>query len=288
MTPGSAGSTSGTPRIFISAAEPSGDRHAASLIRAIRTQCPAAQFLAWPPPHASRRLPRHRGLDPPIRDARRGGPARGSGIPPRSPRPPPPANRARDLAILVDSPALHLPMAKHIKAARCPCCTTSLPIMGMGPLANRPHETPVDRLAAILPFEEPYFRQRDIDASFVGHPLVEQLTADPADPPAVQRLKDLGNRWSPAFPLATARDPRSAPRQIEVAQGIARQPPRPVSSSRRQCRGGKHDPSQAGQPAVPPAHRHRPHYGPAGRPGLGPVRIRDRHSRGSPGTACPW
>jgi lipid-A-disaccharide synthase len=33
----------------------------------------------------------------------------------------------------------------------------------------------VDKLACILPFEEEFFRQRDIDAEFVGHPLFEPL-----------------------------------------------------------------------------------------------------------------
>ena len=38
----------------------------------------------------------------------------------------------------------------------------------------------VDRLACILPFEEPYFRSNGIDAVFVGHPLFDEL------PPARQ------------------------------------------------------------------------------------------------------
>ena len=36
----------------------------------------------------------------------------------------------------------------------------------------------VDRLACILPFEEPYFRSHGVNATFVGHPLFDELPAD--------------------------------------------------------------------------------------------------------------
>jgi lipid-A-disaccharide synthase len=36
----------------------------------------------------------------------------------------------------------------------------------------------VDRLACIFPFEEPYYRSHGVNATFVGHPLFDELPAD--------------------------------------------------------------------------------------------------------------
>ena len=38
----------------------------------------------------------------------------------------------------------------------------------------------VDRVACILPFEEEYYRQRQVPATFVGHPLFDALPEDAA------------------------------------------------------------------------------------------------------------
>lgn len=229
MTPGSAGSTGGTPRIFISAAEPSGDRHAASLIRAIRTQCPAAQFLgvAGPLMQAAGCLAIE---DWTRQSAMLVGAVRLAGRAYRL------VHRVRrllqnepcDLAILVDSPALHLPMARHVKAAGCPVLYYIAPqLWAWAPWRIGRVRRRVDRLAAILPFEETYFRQRGVHASFVGHPLVEQLTADPADPAAVQWLKTLGQPLVACLPGSRQHVIREVlPGQIEVAQGIAKQYPK--------------------------------------------------------------
>ena len=43
----------------------------------------------------------------------------------------------------------------------------------------------VDELACILPFEEQYFRRHGVNATFVGHPLFDQLPADRTPPPAL-------------------------------------------------------------------------------------------------------
>jgi lipid-A-disaccharide synthase len=41
----------------------------------------------------------------------------------------------------------------------------------------------VDRVACILPFEEKFFRDHGVDATFVGHPLFDELLAHPPTPP---------------------------------------------------------------------------------------------------------
>ena len=41
----------------------------------------------------------------------------------------------------------------------------------------------IDRLACILPFEEDYFRAHGVNATFVGHPLFDELPPHGASPP---------------------------------------------------------------------------------------------------------
>lgn len=215
------------PRIFISAAEPSGDRHAADLIRHIRRQCPAATFFGLAGP-----LMRQAGCqaidDFTDRSAMLLGAvslAKRAWLLVRdvgrlfSQQPP-------DLAILVDSPALHLPMAKKIKAG------TDTPILyyiapqlwAWAPGRIRKVRRWIDRMAVILPFEEEYFRSRGVEAEYVGHPLVEQLQSAPPDSDEVARLKKQGQPVIACLPGSRRHVIEEVlPGQVEVCQTIARQ-----------------------------------------------------------------
>ncbi|MGQ9649190.1 MAG: lipid-A-disaccharide synthase [Phycisphaerae bacterium] len=220
-----------SPRIFISAAEPSGDRHAAGLVWEIRRLCPQAHLFGVGGPamqaagcvaiddltsksamlvgslrllgHAWRLLRR-------ISRTLEACPA--------------------DLAIIVDSPALHLPMAKRLRKSGCPVLYYIAPqLWAWAPWRIRRLRRRVDRVAAILPFEEDYFRQRGVDAKYVGHPLVEQLANYKLDPTL---LKDIGGAGSPV--IACLPGSRShvirevLPGQVEVARTIAKHHPRAV------------------------------------------------------------
>jgi lipid-A-disaccharide synthase len=50
----------------------------------------------------------------------------------------------------------------------------------------------VDRLAVIFPFEEDYFRKHGVYATFVGHPLFDQLPRDRILPPANNTPRTVG------------------------------------------------------------------------------------------------
>lgn len=128
-----------------------------------------------------------------------------------------------DLAILVDSPALHLPMAKGITASGCPVLYYIAPqLWAWAPWRIGRVRRRVDRLAAILPFEEAYFRSRGVDAHFVGHPLIEQLQAVSALPDDVQSFKDLGRPVVACLSGSRSHVVREVlPGQIEVARAIA-------------------------------------------------------------------
>jgi lipid-A-disaccharide synthase len=208
------------PRIFISAAEPSGDQHAAELIRVLRRRIPAADVFGVAGPKmqtagcraiddltarsamlvGAAGMAAHAWLL--IRRIRRmltDGPA--------------------DLAILVDSPALHLPMAKAIKATGCPVLYYIAPqLWAWAPWRIRRVRSRVDQLAVILPFEERYFRDRGVPTRFVGHPLIEQLESNVAVAP---------RGGAPDFTIACLPGSRRhvveevLPGQIEVARKIA-------------------------------------------------------------------
>lgn len=215
----------------MSGVEPSADRHAAEVIREIGRVCPEASFFGVAGPRM-----RAAGCEV-IEDWTRQaamlvGAVRLAGRAwrlirrvRRELR-----ERAADLAILVDSPALHLPMARQVRAAGCPVMYYIAPqLWAWAPWRIGRVRRRVDRLAAILPFEEGYFRQRGVDARFVGHPLVEQVYARPADAEAVAAYRAMGEPVVACLPGSRDHVVREVlPGQIEVARAIAARFPRAV------------------------------------------------------------
>lgn len=218
----------GAPRIFISAAEPSGDRHAAALIQAIRRFQPAATFWGVAGP-----LMQTAGCeaidDLTSRSAMLVNAVRLMGHAWRLVRQVgrQMADGSTDLAILVDSPALHLPMAKQIRAAGVPVLYYIAPqLWAWAPWRIRRVRRRVNRMAVILPFEEEYFRRRGVDAQFVGHPLIEQLESAQSDPEAVEDLRKTGSPIVACLPGSRRHVIEEVlPGQIEVATAIAERHP---------------------------------------------------------------
>lgn len=216
------------PKIFISAAEPSGDQHAAGLIRAVREIHPQAKFYGIAGPRmqaagceavedwtrqsamlagAIRLVGRAFGLFKRVGRLLRADPA--------------------DLVIVVDSPTLHLPIAKKAKAAGCPVLYYIAPqVWAWAPWRIRRVRRRVDRLACLLPFEEHYFSSRGVPAKYVGHPLIEQLRAIRPDPAVVADLKHRGRPIVACLPGSRGHVIQEVlPGQIEVARAIAARHP---------------------------------------------------------------
>ncbi len=128
-----------------------------------------------------------------------------------------------DVAILVDSPALHLPMAKHLRRAGCPVLYYIAPqLWAWAPWRISRVRKRVDRMAVILPFEEDYFRQRGMQATFVGHPLVSQLAAEARSEAVSDGLRELGRPLIACLPGSRRHVVEEVlPGQIEVARAIA-------------------------------------------------------------------
>ncbi|HUL02108.1 MAG TPA: lipid-A-disaccharide synthase [Gemmatimonadales bacterium] len=172
------------PRIYVSAGEPSGDAHAAAVVTALRRRLdvdvdafggPALeaagarvldrmeQYSVMGFVEALQKLPSHFRLLGRVREAFRAG--------------------RYDLAVLVDYPGYHLRAAEAAAAAGVPVLYYVAPQMWAWGSGRVRRLASVRRLAVILPFEEAFFRERGVPATFVGHPLRDRpapLTRDEA------------------------------------------------------------------------------------------------------------
>jgi len=177
MSPGS------SPRIFVSAGEPSGDAHAARVVAALRCRWPGAVIDAFGGPAlaaagATVRFPMEQytvigffevlaKLPAHIRLLRTMG---------REFR----AHRY-DLVLPVDYPGFNVRLAEAARDAGVRSLYYIAPqLWAWRPGRARRFAAAVDGVAVILPFEPDFFARVGIRAEFVGHPLVEQPRPDRA------------------------------------------------------------------------------------------------------------
>lgn len=164
-------------RIYVSAGEPSGDAHAAAVVTALRRRLDLdveafggpglaaagatvldrmEQYSVMGFVEALWKLPAH------LRLLRRADAAFRAG--------------RYDLALLVDYPGYHLRAAAAAAAAGVPVLYYVAPQMWAWGADRVRRLASVRRLAVILPFEEAFFRERGVAATFVGHPLRDRPT----------------------------------------------------------------------------------------------------------------
>jgi len=95
------------------------------------------------------------------------------------------------LVILVDSPTFNLPLSRSAKKRGIKTFYYIAPqVWAWGRFRVAKIRNRVDRVAVILPFEESYFRQRGIDAHFVGHPFIHQIKQIAIDPECSRRITE--------------------------------------------------------------------------------------------------
>ncbi len=173
-----------SPRIFVSAGEPSGDLHASALVTALRRHAGTSAIDAMGGPRLAaagatirypiddraamgawevlEHVPAHVRLLRALRRRLEG--------------------RAYDLVVLVDYPGFNLRLARAAREAGVPVLYYIAPqFWAWGEWRTGALRRTVDRLAVILPFEESYFRGRGVPAEFVGHPLVERIRPSRAE-----------------------------------------------------------------------------------------------------------
>ena len=83
------------------------------------------------------------------------------------------AERCRpDAALLVDSPDFHLRLARRLKSLRVPIYYLVAPqVWAWRQGRVKAVRDLVDKLFCLFPFEETWFRERGVNASYIGHPL---------------------------------------------------------------------------------------------------------------------
>jgi lipid-A-disaccharide synthase len=215
-------------RLFVSAGEASGDRHAAGLVRALRRRvgdlevrglggdrlrAEGAELLAHTDDlsvlgfaEVIRRLPYFRGL------------MRGALDLIDSWQP--------DLVLPVDYPGFNLRLARAARKRGRRVVYYIAPQVWAWRRERRPGiARAVDRLLVVFPFEEPLFREAGIDARFVGHPLLdeEERGAEPAE--LLRRLDIDPER--PVLALLPGSRPQEVgqilPRLVEGTAGLRRE-----------------------------------------------------------------
>jgi lipid-A-disaccharide synthase len=196
--------TASNPRLFLSAGEASADAYGAALITALKRTLPEAHFTGLggvQMQHAGQhRIVRaedvaHMGITEVLRHA------------PfiyrqyrklvrhiRQQKP--------DIAVLIDFPDVNFRLAKHFRSLGVPVAWFVSPQLWAWKRARlRWVQERVDKMLVIFPFEEPFYRDRGVDAEFVGHPL-----AAAAHPPiprevyAAQHHLDPGRTWIALLP----------------------------------------------------------------------------------------
>src|SRR5258706_12523215 len=125
-----------------------------------------------------------------------------------------------DLQICVDSPALNFHVAKAAHAVGTPVLYYVAPqLWAWREGRMKKLRKWVDRVACILPFEEAYFRSHGVNATFVGHPLFDELH-EPAG--AARPVREFGDAPVVGLLAGSRRSEaaRNFPRMLEVAAAI--------------------------------------------------------------------
>ncbi len=209
-------------RIFISVAEPSADAHAARLVAHAAEHHPHWRFSGLTGP-ALRSAGVATVFDFAQHAAMIGGVVKLVGAARRALGAAEQAWRQSrpDLVVVMDSSALHLPMARRAKRCGLRVLYYIAPqTWASRAWRNRDLARHVDHVACIVPFEQAYFRARGVNATFVGHPLFESLPADrgsaperPSAPTTPTLLLAPGSRQGVIRALL--------PKQLEVVRRMA-------------------------------------------------------------------
>jgi lipid-A-disaccharide synthase len=217
------------PLIFISAAEPSADLHGASLIHATLARRPEARFVGVAGPRMVAQgcqpifnMTRHSAM---LLGALRAG---GQAVAMLTTSERHLHGYPFDAAVVIDSPTLHLPLAKRAQATGVPVMYYIAPqLWAWGAYRIHRLRARVDRVAVILPFEEKYFRDQGVNATYVGHPLAETFASTEIDQSVVDEIRAVGSPVVALLPGSRRHVVEEILRgQLEIAQKITSAFPR--------------------------------------------------------------
>jgi lipid-A-disaccharide synthase len=163
------------PLILFTAFEPSGDDHASAVIKALKAAHPNADIRAWGGPKmqaAGAQIVARTGDDAvmglpglaKIREHKRINAEIQRWV----------ARNPVAVHVPVDSPAANFPVCAITKQAGAKVVHLVAPqLWAWGPWRINKLRRLTDHVLCLLPFEEPWFRERGVRASFIGHPLFD-------------------------------------------------------------------------------------------------------------------
>ena len=107
-----------------------------------------------------------------------------------------------DVAVLIDFPDVNFRLAKHLHRAGVPVIWFVSPQLWAWKRSRlRWVQERVSEMLVIFPFEETFYRQRDVAARFVGHPLASQpLPVSTREEFAAAHNLDPGKTWIALLP----------------------------------------------------------------------------------------
>jgi lipid-A-disaccharide synthase len=165
-------------RLFVSAGEPSGDLHGSNLIHALRRREPGLEIHGF---GGERMAAAGCRLLYPLCDLALVGLFRVLASVPRFWRILGLADRffeehRPDALVLIDYPGFHWWLARRARAHGIPV-VYFVPPQVWGWLTHRVNKMRrlTDRVLCTLPFEEEWYRQRDVAAEYIGHPYFDEL-----------------------------------------------------------------------------------------------------------------
>ena len=107
-----------------------------------------------------------------------------------------------DVAVLIDFPDVNFRLAKHLRRVGVPVVWFVSPQLWAWKRERlRWVQERVDKMLVIFPFEETFYRQRGVDAEFVGHPLAStSLPSTSREAFAAEHRLDPAKTWVALLP----------------------------------------------------------------------------------------
>lgn len=217
-------------RILFTAFEPSGDAHAAPVIRELRRRRPEVEVFAWGGPKmrsAGATIVEETGTDAVMGAGSLGKVAEHWKLNRRLKRWL--ATHPVCLHVPVDSPAANFPICKLTRRAGCRIVHLVAPqIWAWGPWRIRKLARLTDHVLCLLPFEQGFFSSRGVRATFIGHPVMNEPLPAPVEPPENEpaELVAEAERGLPRIVLLpgsrASEIQRNLPSMVNVVDGIRR------------------------------------------------------------------
>jgi lipid-A-disaccharide synthase len=132
-------------------------------------------------------------------------------------------DRRPDVAVLIDFPDIHFKLAEELHRLGVPVVFFVSPQLW----AWKKHRIKlvqryVDRMLVIFPFEEPFYRERGVQAEFVGHPLAELPQPSISREQFAHENRLVPDRtWIPLLPGSRPKEIRdNLPEMLEAAWNL--------------------------------------------------------------------